>query len=502
MRKSILYFLWLGVSLTTMFFYPLISTISDGLFYLQWQNSNTLELFLAFLTISSVLGVLLYVTESIQTSYRRIIITMLLCVIPFASFAIHISRRLVPGHLLISVAEWLAENSTVAYPLVAISLLVSIYTMPRYHETVRRGLIKAVLIFSPLTAFAVVTVLRFGFLSPIIEIKNDSHNITARRVTSNSRNIFVVLFDELDYEYLYEKGDIRGDYPNIKAFASISENYHGALSPGGATLTSMIGFLIGRQIVEVKIDDSRGLIMYEILENGDVRALNIAQDNIFSMARSRGFRTVMYGWLHPYCMMMHENLDDCRSFSIYNYSTINAPISLMNPIFTNIILWPHQLPFGLLKNPIYSVYQHKVVSETYDLAVSALSDGGPLFEFVHFSIPHFPFIYEGDQYRPAKDPFLQSSENYVKQLRYVDHLFGRFISQLKDHDKFANSDVVLVSDHGYRIMRKNGTAKKIPLIIKRAAQRVRKDIYDSTRAEIMLRTIVEVGIEIAQPVSN
>jgi len=155
-----------------------------------------------------------------------------------------------------------------------------------------------------------------------------------------------------------------------------------------------------------------------------LRRSNIARENIFSIARGKGFQTVMYGWMHPYCMMMYESMDNCRSFSIYNYSTINEPVSIKNPIFTNLILWPQLKPFGFLKNPIYSMYQDKVVSQTYDLAISTLTSNGPIIQFVHFSIPHSPFVYNGDKYEPAEDPFLQNDENYIKQLKYADRTFG------------------------------------------------------------------------------
>jgi len=316
------------------------------------------------------------------------------------------------------------------------------------------------------------------------------------------RKIFVILFDELDYNYLYKKGNIRRAYPNIGAFASISDNYHRAIAPGESSLDSILGLIVGRSNLKVEVDGRGGLGVYEVLNNGEKRVVNIGKENIFELARNKGFKTKMYGWLHPYCNMMYKSLDNCRSFSVYNFSTVNSSISLVNPVFTNIMLWPRQLPFGLLKNPIYSIYQDKLVSRTYNLATSTLNKKEAIFEFVHFSIPHLPFVYDGEQYRPAQNPFLQNDENYVKQVKYVDHIFGRFVSDLKDHGKFSNSVVIILSDHPYRVTvkgKKEIERRKVPLIVKRVRGNVRKDIYEMTKTEILLRSIIEGRGEKAEP---
>ncbi len=491
MLKKGLYFFWLGMSLTSMFFYPLISTISDGLFYLQWQGANSLEFLLAFVTIASIMGTLLFCAERVNVSYVRILFLLLVCAIPFGSFGIGLLSQLkLQTGLVVLVGQFISNNSGVVYPLIVVSLLTCCYATRRWHEVAGRSLVILVLIISPLTVVTGVNVLRHGFKNTVIEINKSDATKRGTQIASIDSDIFIVVFDELDYHYLYENEVIRRDYPNFKKLTSMSDNYHGALSPSEATLAAMMGFMVGQENIKVRVKKDGKLVIREELANGDLRSVNIAKENIFSIARRKGFRTVMYGWMHPYCTMMYESLNNCRSFSLYNYSSVNEPVSISNPIFTNLILLGLLEPFGLLMVPIYSIYYHKVVSQTYDLAISTLTSNDPTFQFVHFSIPHFPFIYNGDKYDPAEDPFLQNDENYIKQLKYVDHILGRLIAELKNHKRFHDSYVVILSDHAYRIMRK-GDARRIPLIVKRPGQKHREDMHETTRAEVLLRTILD-----------
>ena len=90
----------------------------------------------------------------------------------------------------------------------------------------------------------------------------------------------------------------------------------------------------------------------------------------------------------------------------------------------------------------------------------------------------------------------------MKQVKYVDHIFGRFVSDLKNHGIFSNSDVIILSDHPYRVTvkgKKEIERRRVPLIVKRVRGNVRKDIYEMTKTEILLRSIIEGKGEKAEP---
>ena len=485
MIRSGLYFLWLGCALATLFFYPLISALSDAVFYLQWQPAHTAEFLLLYLLVAVLLGGLLALIDRLEDGFLKTLSVAALCLVPFASFAIQIVRQLRLVEQLKHAVGLLAGRPLIGLPLALIAIGTGLYATYRWAEPLGRALLMLVLIISPLTAFGALAVARHGFVAPTIAIERD----VAPAPAEPPPDLFVLVWDELDYGFLYLDGEVREAYPNIRAFAAGAENHHNARAPGDETLTSMVGLVIGRN--GLSIDDSRGVMLHEVEADGTVRPLLMDGDNVFASARNLGYRTAIYGWMHLYCEMMGEDLDRCRSFSNYNFASVNDSWSLLNPLYTNIVLLPHQPPFGLAKNPIYSSYQHRLVSQTYDLAVEALDDPGPLFQVVHFSIPHLPFVYDGDRYRPARDPFLQNAVNYERQLRYVDHLFGRYVAELERRDRFDSARVLLLSDHAYRVMREQEDWTRVPLIVKRGPDGRRRDIDEPTRTEIVLRELLE-----------
>jgi hypothetical protein len=477
----------LGLSLATLFFYPLISALSAQPFYMHWGHCNTLEFFVATLVISCLMGGLLFLTEEyVESGYGRTIMTIVLVAVPmWSSLTYIVAWQLGITDWLRAVSHELA--SSLKYSLVSLFVAAIGYVAWRYHEAMRRTIMKAILVMSPFIIFGAVTVVRAGYWEPTRVVLTQA-KLDEGSGGSRQSSIFVLLFDELDHGFLYRDGQVREEFPNFRAFASGADNYHNAVSPGAETLTAIPGILGGRK---VKVNDRHGVSLYEVLDTGAMSPLDIAGTGLFSLARDRGFRGVVYGWMFPYCGMLKWKIDECRAFSIYNYATVSESFSIVNPIFTNLILAPHATPLlGYLKTLIYRHFHHQTASMIYDLAVSSLNTEGPVFEFIHFNLPHSPFVYDGALYKPASDPWLQNDENYVKQVNYVDHVVGRFLAEMEKHARFATSTVIIMSDHGYRAMAPPGKAYHVPLLIKHPRQTMRRDIHELVKTEEILRGLV------------
>jgi hypothetical protein len=484
------------MTLSACFFYPLIVYLKTSTLYMQWSPTNTGELALSFLLLSSMLGFLLFLSESIRSGPASLGALALVCLIPFASLIGGLSRQLGLKAFLVNAAASLPSQPNLVIMIPGILLAgVCAWACRRHCRAGYRMLREALLIFSPLILLSGIEVARFGLKRQIvIETHTAQHASTPNGAMPKGRtkNIFVFLFDETSYDYLYQNSSILPDFPNIKAFSDMSENYHSALSAGPGTIPSIPGFLVGRRFN--KLEERNGAL-WEVPASGEPQIADLESRNIFRSARENGYRTAAFGDFIPYCdsTFFGNSLDQCRSQGSYNHSAVQSGFSVLNPVLSAIISWPHQFPFSLLQNPVYCRFHRDTTNKLYQLSTESFGYEGPLFVFTHFGIPHFPFVFNGDSYKPARKPFLQNSENYIAQLRYVDHLFGKLITELKRKGRFEDSDIMFVSDHTYRAMAKKGEEEHVPLLLKRAGHAQRKDIRHPVKAEEVLKSLIPKG---------
>ena len=214
-------------------------------------------------------------------------------------------------------------------------------------------------------------------------------------------------------------------------------------------------------------------------------------DGLFATAKRLGFRTEMAGYYFAYCHLLAPLVDSCQSFSFYNASSVDAAFSPLDAIETTLILWPRQFPFGLIKNPAFARQQRQLVEATWPMAIRPLPVTRPVFRLIHFSVPHLPFVFDRNGYRPSYDPLRTSPDDrYVHQLAYVDGLVDRLSRELARDRVAANATMVLLADHGFRFGGRETDPLHIPFIVKRADQAERRDVTTAERGETLLRQVV------------
>jgi len=322
------------------------------------------------------------------------------------------------------------------------------------------------LILSPLSILSASIIIQYGLNDHVDSLGEVKDLVSKDDLNLNGKeSIYVFLFDALDYSILYKNKKVDDDFPNIKKFSEQSENYHNAMSPSDNTISSITLLLTNSSKKELKVC---GNFLCEKEPNKKSVKFK-TDDNFFLFAQSKNLKTSSVGWLHKYCSQYGVNLDFCRSYSLYNYSTYNRPFSLLNPIYTNLMLLPSKLPFGILKKPLYSKFHYRNSVQTHKLALKIIKSGNSVFSFVHYNIPHSPFIYDGEQFLPSSKAFNQSQDNYRKQLQYVDRLFGELMLQFKKFNKLDSSTIILLSDHGFREILQEDRKNHVPLLIRRGS---------------------------------
>jgi len=479
---------WLGLALSSMFFYPLIASLTDGPYFMHWRWAHTAEFLTAWLGIAAVLGFLVWISIERLSSRLGLLGLMMVGLLPFSSMGIHLARQL-------DLRDALVESSRrglvvgLALPLTLGALALVLHPrLGQWRGRVRSLVVVVVIIVSPVSVLSLIAVVKAGFQSahsavqprPLSEVSSLPENPPLG-------SIHLLVFDEMDYGYLYKEGKVRESYSNFREFSSVADNFHQARAPAGTTLASIPGLLLGRAEMEIEV---QGNDIYVMSDEGATRIESDSPENLFSMARQRGLHTRVYGWYHPYCRTFRSVLDDCDVASIYNQSSIGTDFSFLSPIFTTLVLWPNNKPFGFLKSPVYAPFHHAHVERVLRLAVAALDQEGRSFEFLHFGVPHLPFIYDSSGYNPAASQYLENDENYENQLSYVDRLFGEYVRALKRAGRFENATVIATSDHAYRKMREENAWPRVPLLVKRVAQTQRRDFSRPIASEALLRCLV------------
>ncbi len=469
--REYLFSLWLSLTLSILFFYPLIATLHDNIIVLQWRIQNNYELLAAIALLTTILAVLLICGDRYFNRYCKLAAYFFISVIPLISFGTHFMLQIGFKGELIALGQFATTHKEIFLVGGLIIAALSVYAGAKYPSSFLRIFVMLIVALSPLNILAGWTIWQIGDVNIRLNLKEDSGRSYQTNIAKQKKinNIIIFLFDEMSYEYLYKGREIDSRYPNIKYFSSISTNYHAATAPGNQTLTSIPGLLTGNKYNNITIEYS---YIYKISERNKKEFLEIDRDNLFFAAKQKGMKTIMYGTFLPYCEMLGPSLDECRSFSIYNYGAINTSFSLFNPFLTTFTIWPHQYPQGIIKNRAASELQKEQAEEMIKLAEAALDNAEPFYLFIHFYFTHVPFTFNKRGYYHNKEPYLQDSKNYAQCLDYADKVFGDLIMRLKNNKKFDDSIIVLMSDHNYRIMFPD-KRNSIPLMIKDVKQQHR-----------------------------
>lgn len=478
-HKNILHS-WLALTLSCLFFYPLFATLHDDVIILQWRTQNSWELIAAVVLLTLLLTGALWLISKISNTKLRFMLFSLVFVIPFISFLVHFLQQIGFKHELINFGEYLGDNRFIVATIGAFCVVIFLFLAIRYPRKMTDGLNIVLLVLSPLNLLAGLTLWNLRHVNAEIEINHPNHY--EKKEKTPKHNLIVILFDELSYEFLYKDGAINPQYLNFHRLSSTSDNYHKAKSSGKETITTIPSLLNAHHYnnVIMKYDD-----IYSITRGNKEEHFKSEPDNLFSTAKAKGYNTFAYGSYLPYCKMFNDSLDGCRSFSIYNFGTVETHFSLLNPILSTLIIWPRQQPQGFLKNKAASLWQRELTKKTLNLTLKTLDQRAPFFMFAHIYLPHVPFVFNRQGYYSNDRPYLQNSLNYQRQLEYIDVLLGEWINKMKGNGIFNSSEIIVLSDHNYRIMFP-GREDHIPLIIKKPYQKEKRDIFDPVNAGNLL----------------
>jgi hypothetical protein len=470
-----------GLILAACFFAPLIGALNAEVFFLHWSPRATAGAMAAFAIVSGVAAGMLTVAARLRSPRAQVAAALALSSVPVAALAFTLLRFVPWKDALIDSA---------ADP--GVRLLVSALGAAGAALALARPAWTLVLLRVgrvAMTPVLLVTLATFGRLAfGGVAVPASAVGPTSPRGAAVSQpHVLVLVFDELSFAYVYRGRDIAPELPNLGRFGLTARHHFDATAPGGQTLEAMPGYLAVTRFHDV---DVRGDQLLEVGPDGRRVALRLGPDNLFARARAAGYRTELFGTYLPYCDLLSTVVDRCAAYSIYNTNSLTGGMSPLDAIRTSLILLPRQFPTGFLKNPPFAAYQRDLADRLEVHALEPLRHQ-PTFRFVHFSVPHSPFVFTESGYDPPADPLADNEERYRRQLVYVDGLIGRILERLESSGMRARTTVAITSDHEWRSVTPRARWSHVPLLVRQAGQQVRETEAGPVRAEQVLAGLTD-----------
>jgi hypothetical protein len=258
------------------------------------------------------------------------------------------------------------------------------------------------------------------------------------------RRVLWLIFDEMDERLTFVDRNPALRLPELDRFRAASFSAADARSPDRVTLRSLPALLTGKPVTGVRVlapDDL--LLAYSSGASAHWRD----EANVFSRAREAGVDSALAGWYHPYGRVLNASLTECawvEQPTLYNSTGDTLPEVAVNQIR------------GVMETSILSPFgqslatRHQVRNYNYILAAATAFAANPRLGlvFVHFPVPHPPYIYNS---RTGRFDLSNSPvAGYTDALALADRTLGRLRGAMQAAGVWEHTAVLISADHGYR----------------------------------------------------
>ena len=288
------------------------------------------------------------------------------------------------------------------------------------------------------------------------------HNTNGKRT-----RCVVLLFDEMDQAvaFPYRPKEIRLDeFDRLRNEAIYAKN---AFPPAGLTMLSIpslfSGCLVSKSCTKTSGDmviSTYGSSSYEHLSE---------QPTVFARVRNIGMKSALIGYIMPYQEMIGNQVDYVLSRRAQKADERVDLGEAMKGHFKKALCTtlPFALRLGLLHNLVTRREREADIYASQKFLVEAekvLTDNRFDFVFVHFTVPHSPFIYD----RSSNNFTISPKAGYLDNLVLTDRTLGELRSAMEAADSWDSTAILVTADHWWRDAR-FFTGKKdhrVPFILK------------------------------------
>ena len=258
-----------------------------------------------------------------------------------------------------------------------------------------------------------------------------------------SPNIILIGIDSLSPERINAK-----DTPALAQFLQESVRFTDTISPLARTFPAWSSILTGlyplhhqarENLHPSQLVKSDASIVWKFRQLGYSTIFGSDDRRFNNLDKEFGFQTI----IGPKIGINDFILGGFYDFPLSNL-LINTPIG-------------HWLfPYHHMNRASDYVYYPKTFNRAIDNALNQSNPEKPLFLAIHFTLPHWPYVWAKSRENPLKDAFdiPAGRADYYSAVQAVDKQFAFLLTRLKQHNLLANSLIFVLSDHGEALYEK------------------------------------------------
>ena len=322
--------------------------------------------------------------------------------------------------------------------------------------TFGKGLLYAL---TPLAALSMAGLFYVLLFASALEESEGS--ITSSPEHLQPQTIVILLFDALSYNAVFtEEQEVDDRLPNLSALAEQSLVFHNVHSLPGGTGRNIPIILTGQVYPEkgIVLDGQGEEVVYQ---PDGTKLLISSQRNLFDVAYENGYPLTVFGYAMRYCSIYVDGKGYCRSTAPSEFSTQPDNFAqAFSEVYRLAIV--RALPTTLeyrLQILLGTSALSATGRRTLDLQDSLLPRlERPGFFYVHYPIPHVPYISLDPQTRE-----ITGSSTYFDSVQAVDFFLGEVRERLTDLGMWEETLLVVLADHNDGYVTDD---PRTPLIIK------------------------------------
>lgn len=247
--------------------------------------------------------------------------------------------------------------------------------------------------------------------------------------------VLVLVFDAFDQQLAFSERPPGLELPAFDAFRATATSAEQAYPVSNLTAISLPALISGLRVSGASFRGPSDLQLElpsgKRMEWGDAPSL-------FQEAQSAGMDSSLVGWYHPYCRVLRGQLASCRWFPYLDDPMANPRASAITMLK---LLAGGPDPFAV--EPSWHAAQYESLQRE---ALHAATDTRASLVFIHYPIPHQPFIYD------RSNGFIgaRAEASYLDNLALADRAFSELRLALEEAELWDQTSILVSSDHWYR----------------------------------------------------